>query len=86
MKAVKKAVALQYPEWADAPFISVNAKGFLAESVIKLAKENNIPLKEDPILTGILSTQEIGSFVPVETYEVLAKIFAFIKRNEYERV
>ena len=86
MKTVKTAVALQYPEWADAPFISVNVKGLLAETVIKLAKENNVPLKQDTFLSGLLSMQEIGSYVPPETYEVLAKIFAFIKQNEYERI
>ena len=32
--------------------------------------------------TEVISMQEIGEYIPEETYEILAKIFAFIKSKE----
>ena len=83
-KSKQKAIALKYPEWADAPFITVNEKGLLAEKVISIAKENNIPVIESPETADILSLSEAGSMIPEETYAVLAEIFAFIHRLDME--
>lgn len=82
MKQEKKAIALKYPEWAEAPFISVNAKGFLAEAVLRIAEENHVPIKKDEVLAQVLSLYQVGSYIPAETYEALAKIFAFIMKCE----
>ncbi len=82
MDSIKKAVVLNYPYGTEAPFIALNAKGFLAETVIKIAQENNVPIKKDKILAGILSLHDVGTCVPEETYEALAKIFAFLQKNE----
>ncbi|AEE16344.1 EscU/YscU/HrcU family type III secretion system export apparatus switch protein [Treponema brennaborense] len=79
---VRKAVALQYPAGADAPFIAVSAKGALADRVEALAKELGIPVKKDEILANVLSVCDAGSYVPVQTYEALAKIFIFIQKVE----
>jgi flagellar biosynthesis protein len=78
----KKAVALKYPEGAPAPFVTVTANGMLAEKLIAIAEENSIPVVKDPGMTDVLSVQEIGSFVPEETWDVLAGIFAFVLSTE----
>ena len=36
------------------------------------------------MLAQTLSLCQVGSYIPEETYEVLAKIFAFIKKREDE--
>ena len=72
------AVALRYPEWADAPYISAKAKGSMAERLVKIAEENAVPIVENPEIANVLSLQNIGSFIPEETYSAIATIFAFI--------
>ncbi len=78
MRELKKAVALKYPEGASAPFIAASAKGFLAEKMLEVAAEKKIPVTEDAALADFLSVQEIGQAIPEETWEAVAKIFAFV--------
>ncbi len=82
----KTAVALHYPEHAPAPFITFKGKGAVAQKMLEIANEHNIPIANEPEVAAILSFHEIGECVPVETYEVLAGIFAFLKKvEEYDR-
>lgn len=78
MREVKKAVALKYPEGASAPFIAASAKGFLAQKMLEVAAEKKIPITEDAALADFLNVQEIGQAIPEETWEAVAKIFAFV--------
>ncbi len=82
MEERRKAIALQYPEGAEAPFIALNVRGAIAEKVIRIAQEKGIPIERDAVLANTLSLCEVGSYIPEETYEVLARIFAFIQRQE----
>lgn len=79
-----KAVSLKYPENADAPFITASGKALIAEKMMEIAKEKGIPVVQDSNLTNLLSLQKSGDFIPVETFEAVAKIFAFIARLEQE--
>lgn len=79
---MKKAVALKYPKNEVAPFISASAKGELAERIVSIAKEHSIPVVEDVLLSDILSSQEIGSFIPEETWKAVAAIFAFVIKTQ----
>ena len=72
------AVALRYPEWADAPYISAKAKGSVAERLVKIAEENDVPVVENAEMANVLSLQSVGSFIPESTYSAIATIFAFI--------
>ena len=72
------AVALRYPEWADAPYISAKAKGSVAERLVKIAEENEVPVVEDAQTANVLSLQSVGSFIPESTYSAIATIFAFV--------
>lgn len=74
----RKAVALSYPENAAAPIITARAYGDLAERMVEIADENNVPIVQNEMLVNVLSRQKIGTLVPEETWTVLAKIFAFV--------
>ncbi len=78
----KNAIALQYPKNAPAPFIVFKGSGVVAEKILEIAKENDIPVVSEPNVASVLSLYDIGSCVPTETYEVLAGIFAFLKKVE----
>lgn len=81
MQRIKKAVALKYPEGAAAPFVTVTAKGELAQKILDAAGENDITIVKNDELTDFLSVQEIGTCVPETVWPVLAKIFAFVMQQ-----
>ena len=72
------AVALRYPEWAEAPYISAKAKGSIAQRLVEIAEENDVPVVENAEMANVLSLQSVGSFIPESTYSAIATIFAFV--------
>ena len=78
-KDVRRAVALHYkPELKQAPTIAASGKGWLAERIITLAKENSVPIIEDEGLAKMLGTLALGEEIPRELYEAVAAIYAFV--------
>ncbi|RUM41362.1 MAG: flagellar biosynthesis protein FlhB [Desulfurobacterium sp.] len=81
MGDIKKAVALKYNlEVDNAPKLIAKAKGEkeIAEKIIKIAKENGIPIYEDPYLISILYKLDFYEEIPEEVYEAVAAILATI--------
>ncbi len=74
----EKLVALKYPEGAPAPFITAISSGNQTKRLLEIARENGIPVVENEGLADFLSVQEIGQCVPEETWDAVAKIFAFV--------
>ncbi len=73
------AAALKYDSESDAaPRVVAKGRGVLAEKIIEEARKNGIPLVEDRLLFEILYQLELGSEIPVEIYEPVAKILTFI--------
>lgn len=79
---MKKAVALKYPEGAPSPFVTASARGEAAERLVEIAKEEGITVVENANLADVLTLKEIGSYVPEETWGVLAGIFAFVLKMQ----
>lgn len=76
---MKKAVALLYDkEKNDAPVVTASGKGELAKKILVLAKEAGIPVMEDPDLVEILAKVPVGDEIPVELYQAVAEILAFV--------
>lgn len=74
-----KAAALKYDIKNDnAPILTAKGKGELAKQIIKLAGDNNIPIKKDPDLVELLTKLEIDQEIPPDMYKAIAEIFAFI--------
>jgi flagellar biosynthesis protein len=80
MEERKKAVALRYdPEKDNAPVVLAKGYGELAERIIKIAKERNIPVVEDKDLMSALIRVEVFEEIPPELYRAVAKVLVFIK-------
>ena len=79
---ITKAVALRYKSHENAA-PKVVAKGLrkIAEGIIVMAREHNIPLREDPDLIEILLKIDIGDEIPEELYQVVAEILAFVYKT-----
>ena len=75
----KKAVALGYNRSKDnAPRVLASGAGEIANRIIDLAKEHDIPIKEDPDLIEILSKVEVDQEIPPNLYKAVAEIFSFL--------
>ena len=76
---VQKAAALKYEQGIDqAPKVTAKGKGQTATNIIKLAKDNNIPIKKDEDLIELLSQIDIDKEIPGSMYKAVAEIFSFI--------
>jgi flagellar biosynthesis protein len=78
----KKAAALQYEKETDAaPRVVAKGSGIIADRILQLAKEHNIPVKEDPQLVEVLAQLDLNQEIPPELYRAVAEILAFIYRT-----
>ncbi len=76
---IRRAVALKYdPTQGGAPHVAAGGRGWLADRIIGLARENSIPVVEDSTLVDVLGNLSPGEEVPRELYEAIAAIYAFI--------
>ena len=74
----KKAVALKYDEESHrAPVIVASGKGYMAEQIVELANENDVPVYEDNSLASVLSQLETGREIPGELYKTVVDIYVF---------
>jgi len=74
-----QAIALNWDPHIDAaPSLTAKGSGFLADEIIRLARENNIPIREDRDLVQIFSLLDIGASIPPEVHTAIAEILAFI--------
>ena len=76
----KKAVALRYAEEDRAPHVVASGAGEIAKRILEIARENNIPVRENDSLTEILAKIDVGYEIPPETYRAVAEILAFLYR------
>lgn len=75
------AVALRYDDKKEsAPRIIAKGTGNIAQKIIDIAKEQNIPVKEDPDLVQTLSQLDLGDIIPGELYPAVAELLAYIYR------
>lgn len=72
------AVALQYDGDGDAaPRVTAKGAGELAERIVELAREHEIPLQENAPMVELLSQLELGEEIPPALYLAVAEIIAF---------
>ncbi|MDQ2801073.1 MAG: EscU/YscU/HrcU family type III secretion system export apparatus switch protein [Armatimonadota bacterium] len=84
MEDSKTAVALRYaPTEGAAPAIVAKGDGFIADEILRIARENDVPLRQDPALAGALATLDVGQQIPPELFRAVAEVLAFVyKMNE----
>jgi len=80
-----KAAALRYEKGKDtAPRLVAKGQGHVAERILQLAKDNQIPVHEDPALIEILSKMNLEERIPGECYRVAAEILAWIYKAQLQ--
>ncbi len=77
----RRAVALRYDEANEsAPRVLAKGHGDVAERIIALAREHNIPLHEDRDLVRLLGVLDLDIEVPPQLYRALAEVLAHVYR------
>jgi len=78
-KKKKSAVAIRYEPGKDsAPKITAKGQGSIAETIIEIAKEAGVPIREQADLVEVLSKLDLYSEIPPETYVIVAQILAWV--------
>jgi flagellar biosynthesis protein len=75
----KKAVALRYRKGKDkAPKLVAKGVAEIAEKIIKVARDENVPIIKDENAATEFFGLDLNVEVPPELYKVAAEILAFI--------
>ena len=65
------------------PKVIASGNGSVALNIIETAKEAGIHIQEDANLVELLSKVQVGEEIPVELYQTVAEVLAFVyKINE----
>lgn len=74
------AVALLYnSQQAQAPVVVAKGVDHLAEKIKEIARENNVPIRENvPLARALYKAVEIGDMIPEELYKAVATLLASI--------
>jgi flagellar biosynthesis protein len=70
------AVALKY-DGEKAPTITATGTHELAEEIVRIAREHDVPLYENAELASILARLSLNDEIPDSLYRVIAEILAF---------
>ncbi len=73
------SVAIQYDsENMDAPLIIAKGADFIAMRIREIARENDIPIIENPPVARLLHNLEIGEHIPEDLFKAVAEILAHV--------
>lgn len=79
----KTAVALEYEPGEQAPKVIASGRGILAEKIIDVATEANVPVHKDEKLARSLSVLDIGEYIPPELYSIVAEVLVFVDSMDH---
>lgn len=73
----KRAVALKFTNKDISPVIVASGMGYMAEKIVEVACENDVPIYEDTSLATILTQLELGQAIPEELYKAVVDIYVY---------
>lgn len=77
----QQAAALRFePAKEDSPRLIAGGSGVLAEEILRIAREENRPIVQDPALAEFLHKLPVGREIPENLYKIVAILFASIYR------
>ncbi len=75
-KTPRQAIALTY-DGQQAPTLSAKGDDELAEAILAIAREHEVPIYENAELVRLLARMELGDRIPEALYLTIAEIIAF---------
>ncbi|MDF3936780.1 EscU/YscU/HrcU family type III secretion system export apparatus switch protein [Pseudomonas citronellolis] len=74
--APRQAIALNY-DGQSAPTLSAKGDAELAEAILAIARQHEVPIYENGELVRLLARLELGEAIPEALYRTMAEIIAF---------
>ena len=76
---LKQATALKYSQdLNNAPVVVASGMGYVAQKIVDIAQENNVPVYRDDSLATLLGQMEIGSEIPPELYQAIVDLYVYL--------
>lgn len=73
------SVALKYDsKTMDAPTVIAKGAGVVAMNIRKIARENDVPIIENPPVARLLHKVELGDIIPEDIFKAVAEILAHV--------
>ncbi len=83
MSKLKQAVAIQYTEEEDAaPRVIAKGRGSVADQILQIAKDNDVPDYADGELVQLLEAIDLDEEIPSELFYAIAEVLVFIYQLE----
>jgi flagellar biosynthesis protein len=82
------AISLKYSGGSNhAPKVTAKGQGWVAEKIIAMAEQQNIPIKKDKDLVALLEKVDVGREIPESLYKLVAELLAWVYQlnNEYSK-
>ncbi len=75
----QRAAALRYSQdnSRSAPVVVASGLGYVAQKIIDVAQDNNVPVYQDDSLASLLSQLDAGSEIPPELYQAIVDIYVY---------
>ncbi len=73
------AIALEY-DGKQAPVVSARGHHEIADEILQIAEQENIPVHEDEELSLLLEQLDLGEHIPEALYLVIAEVLSFAYR------
>ena len=78
MRKPKKVVGLNYNHGSDErPFVTSRGEGVVAEDILRIARQNNVPIKQDSGLVDTLFRLDYMQEIPEELFYMVAEVLVF---------
>ena len=74
------AIALSYEE-GSAPVVTAKGTGEIAQAILRLAAEHDIPIEQNPVLAAALTSVQLDEEIPEELYKAVSAVIAFILQH-----
>jgi len=80
------AVALKYDRGMASPKVIAIGADLIAERIKKIAREAGVPLVENvPLARGLFRSVEVGDEIPIELYQAVAEVLAYVYSLKHRR-
>ena len=82
------AISLKYSGGSNhAPKVTTKGQGWVAEKIIAMAEQQNIPIRKDKDLVALLEKIDVGREIPESLYKLVAELLAWVYQlnNEYSK-
>ncbi|MCL7750483.1 EscU/YscU/HrcU family type III secretion system export apparatus switch protein [Guyparkeria hydrothermalis] len=72
----RRAIALAY-DGTDVPQVVATGQDELARRIIEVARENDVPAVEDPMLARALAEIDLGDRIPEALFRAVAEVLSY---------